>query len=55
MPKPIRHATIGKVNRRDVRSAENAKDLFHRIIMAFATDILADAQTEIDNSENGVK
>ncbi|MDC0155802.1 translation initiation factor IF-2 [Euryarchaeota archaeon] len=52
---PIRHATIGKVNRRDVRSAENAKDPLHRIIMAFATDILADAQTEIDNSVNGVK
>jgi translation initiation factor 5B len=52
---PIRHATIGKVNRRDVRSAENAKDPLHRIIMAFATDILTDAQTEIDNSENGVK
>ncbi len=52
---PIRHATIGKVNRRDVRSAENAKDPLHRIIMAFATDILSDAQTEIDNSENGVK
>ena len=52
---PIRHATIGKVNRRDVRSAENAKDPLHRIIMAFATEILADAQNEIDNSENGVK
>ena len=52
---PIRHATIGKVNRRDVRSAENAKDPLHRIIMAFSTDILVDAQTEIDNSENGVK
>jgi len=52
---PIRHATIGKVNRRDVRSAENAKDPLHRIILAFATDVLADAQTEIDNSENGVK
>jgi translation initiation factor 5B len=52
---PIRHATIGKVNRRDVRSAENAKDPLHRIIMAFATDILTDAQTEIDNSENSVK
>ena len=52
---PIRHATIGKVNRRDVRSAENAKDPLHRIILAFATDVLVDAQTEIDNSENGVK
>ena len=52
---PIRHATIGKVNRRDVRSAENSKDPLHRIIMAFATDILADAETEIEKSENGVK
>ena len=43
------------MNRRDVRSAENAKDPLHRIILAFATDVLADAQTEIDNSENGVK
>jgi translation initiation factor 5B len=38
-----------------VRGAENANDPLHRIIMAFATDILSDAQTEIDNSENGVK
>ena len=52
---PIRQASIGKVNRRDVRSAENAKDPLHRIIMAFATDVLADAQAEIDKSENGVK
>ena len=52
---PIRQASIGRVNRRDVRSAENAKDPLHRIIMAFATDVLADAQAEIDKSENGVK
>ena len=52
---PIRQASIGKVNRRDVRSAENAKDPLHRIIMAFATDVLVDAQAEIDKSENGVK
>jgi translation initiation factor 5B len=52
---PIRHATIGKVNRRDVRSAENAADPLHRIIMAFSTEILPDALEEIENSENGVK
>jgi len=52
---PIRHASIGKVNRRDVRSAENSADPLHRIIMAFATDILSDAEEEIENSENGVK
>ena len=52
---PIRHASIGKVNRRDVRSAENSADPLHRIIMAFATDILSDAEEEIENSDNGVK
>ena len=52
---PIRHASIGKVNRRDVRSAENSTDPLHRIIMAFATDILSDAEEEIENSDNGVK
>ena len=52
---PIRHASIGKVNRRDVRSAENSNDPLHRIILAFATEILPDAEEEIENSENGVK
>ena len=45
---PIRHATIGKVNRRDVRSAESATDPLHRCILAFSTDILPDAVAEID-------
>ena len=52
---PIRHASIGKVNRRDVRTAENSNDPLHRIILAFATEILPDAEEEIENSENGVK
>ena len=52
---PIRHASIGKVNRRDVRTAENSADPLHRIILAFATEILPDAEEEIENSENGVK
>ena len=52
---PIRHASIGKVNRRDVRSAENSNDPLHRIILAFATEIPPDAEEEIENSENGVK
>jgi translation initiation factor 5B len=52
---PIRHASIGKVNRRDVRTAENSSDPLHRIILAFATEILSDAEEEIENSENGVK
>ena len=48
-------ASIGKVNRRDVRTAENSNDPLHRIILAFATEILPDAEEEIENSENGVK
>ena len=52
---PIRHASIGKVNRRDVRTAENSADPHHRIILAFATEILPDAEEDIENSENDVK
>ena len=52
---PIREATIGKVSRRDVRSAEASSDPLHRIILAFSTDILEEAQEEIGASEDGVK
>ena len=52
---PIREATIGKVGRRDVRSAEASTDPLHRVIMAFSTEILAEAEAEIDASELGVK
>ena len=51
---PIRTASIGKVSRRDVRSAEAASDPLHRIIMSFSTDILADAESEIAHSDKGV-
>ena len=52
---PIREATIGKVSRRDVRSAESSSEPLHRIILAFSTDILEEAQEEIVASEDGVK
>ncbi len=52
---PIRTASIGKVGRKDVRSVETSVDPFHRIIMAFNTDILYDAEVEIEKSENNVK
>ena len=51
---PIRTASIGKVSRRDVRSAEASSDPLHRVIMAFSTDILADAESEITQSDKGV-
>ena len=52
---PIREASIGKVSRRDVRSAEASSDPLHRIIMAFSTEILEEAEEEISSSEAGVK
>ncbi|MAK32414.1 MAG: translation initiation factor IF-2, partial [Acidiferrobacter sp.] len=52
---PIREASIGKVSRRDVRSAEAASDPLHRVIMAFSTEILGEAEEEIEASETGVK
>ena len=52
---PIRDASIGKVSRRDVRSAEASSDPLHRTIMAFSTDILEEAEQEIGNSDAGVK
>jgi len=52
---PIREASIGKVSRRDVRSAEASSDPLHRVIMAFSTDILAEAEVEIEDSEAGVR
>ena len=52
---PIRSATIGKVGRKDVRSVETSADPFHRVIMAFNTEISSDAENEIENSENNVK
>ena len=51
---PIRNASIGKVSRRDVRSAEAAADPLHRVIMAFSTEILPDAEAEIESSDTGV-
>ena len=52
---PIREASIGKVSRRDVRSAEASSDPLYRIIMAFSTEILEEAEDEISSSEAGVK
>ena len=52
---PIREASIGKVSRRDVRSAEASSDPLHRIIMAYSTEILEEAEDEISSSEAGVK
>ncbi|MEC7714130.1 MAG: translation initiation factor IF-2 [Candidatus Thermoplasmatota archaeon] len=52
---PIRMASIGQVSRRDIRNTEAASNPLHRVIMAFSTDILPDAITEVESSEAGAK
>ena len=52
---PIRMASIGKVSRRDIRNTEAASNPLHRVMMAFSTEILPDAITEVDSSEAGAK
>jgi len=52
---PIREASIGKVSRRDIRSAEASSDPLNRLIMAFSTEILEEAEEEVAASEAGVK
>ena len=52
---PIRMASIGQVSRRDIRNTEAASNPLHRVIMAFSTDILPDAVTEVENSKAGAK
>ena len=51
----IREASIGKVSRRDVRSAEASSDPLNRMILAFSTEILEEAKHEVSSSEAGVK
>ena len=51
----IREASIGKVSRRDVRSAEASPDPLNRMILAFSTEILEEAKHEVSSSEAGVK
>ncbi|HJM18090.1 MAG TPA: translation initiation factor IF-2 [Candidatus Thalassarchaeaceae archaeon] len=48
---PIREASIGKVSRRDIRSAEASSDPLFRVIMAFNTEILPEAREELEKSE----
>ena len=51
---PIREASIGKVSRRDIRGAEASNDPLHRIILAFNTEILIEAQKEVEESDSGI-
>jgi translation initiation factor 5B len=52
---PIRAATIGSVTKKDVRSAAASNDPLHRVILAFSTGVLAEAQTELDEGEPNVE
>ena len=50
-PIPIRNAGIGPVNKRDLRSAENATDPLHRVILAFSTSTQAETAEELEKDD----
>ena len=50
-PVPIRNAGIGPVNKRDLRSAENAADPLHRTILAFSTTVQNETAEELEKDD----
>ena len=53
-PVPIRSAGIGPVNKRDLRTAENAADPLHRAILAFNTSVQVETAEDIEKEDSGV-
>jgi translation initiation factor 5B len=51
---PIRSAGIGPVNKRDLRTAENATDPLHRAILAFNTSVQVETAEDIEKEDSGV-
>ena len=47
----IRSATIGPINRKDIRSAAISDDPFERVILSFSSGILPEAQFEMDKDD----
>ena len=54
-PVPIRNAGIGPVNKRDLRSAENAADPLHRTILAFSTTVQNETAEELEKDDCSVE
>ncbi|MDC0056423.1 translation initiation factor IF-2 [Deltaproteobacteria bacterium] len=52
---PIRLATIGQVNKRDLLTAQNAKDPLHRIILAFSTSAVNEIGESLRAEDSLVK
>jgi translation initiation factor 5B len=52
---PIRLATIGQVNKRDLLTAQNAKDPLHRIILAFSTSAVNEIGDSLRAEDSPVK
>jgi translation initiation factor 5B len=52
---PIRLATIGQVNKRDLLTAQNAKDPLHRIILAFSTSAVNEIGESLRAEDSAVK
>jgi len=47
----IRSATIGPINRKDIRSAAISDDPYERVILTFSSGILAEAQAELSSDD----
>ena len=52
---PIREASIGVVNKRDLRSAESSNDPLQRVILAFSTSVMAEVKEIIDSDDCDIK
>ncbi len=52
---PIRSATIGQVNKRDLLTAENASNPLHRAILAFSTSALSEVGEKLQSDDSTVE
>jgi len=52
---PIRLATIGQINKRDLMTAENAADPLHRVILAFSTGSLNEVAEKLSSDDSAVE
>ena len=52
---PIREASIGVVNKRDLRSAESSNDPLQKVILAFSTNIMPEVKEILEKDDCEIK
>ena len=52
---PIREASIGVVNKRDLRSAETSHDPLQKVILAFSTNVMPEVKEIMDSEDCDIK